>query len=36
MPQDERTKRYGPVTYVAWAAVYVVIGALASASLWPR
>ena len=35
--QNLRCKRhYGPITYVAWVAVYVVIGTLASASLWPR
>lgn len=31
-----RTRHYGPITYTAWAAIYVVVGTLATASLWPR
>jgi hypothetical protein len=36
MQHIRHTRHYGPITYAAWAAVYVVIGTLATASLWPR
>jgi hypothetical protein len=36
MQNLRRTRHYGPITYAAWAAIYIVIGTLASVSLWPH
>jgi hypothetical protein len=36
MQHLRRKRHYGPITYAAWASIYIVIATLASASLWTR